>query len=109
MNKITIGRTVLYVLSGEDATAINRRRTDGGSIAARIREDKWPIGAQAHIGNTVSAGNIYPAVAVAVWNDQIENPPVNLQVLLDGCDAYWATSRHEDIAKSEGTWHWPIR
>lgn len=106
--KITTGRVVLYVLSESDAQAINRRRTDGGSIASRIKEDKWPLGAQAHIGNTVTAGDICPAVAIRVWSED-ENPPVNFHVLLDGNDTFWATSRHEGGSKSHGTWHWPER
>jgi len=106
--KITTGRTVLYVLNEADVDAINRRRTSGASIAERIKEEKWPLGAQAHIGNTVQVGDICPAVAIRVWGDG-ENPPVNFQVLLDGNDTYWATSRHEDESKSAGTWHWPAR
>jgi len=106
--KITTGRTVLYVLNEADAEAINRRRTSSGSIAERIKEDKWPIGAQAHIGNGAQTGDICPAVAVRIFS-HTDNPPVNLQVLLDGNDIYWATSRHEDAAKVPGTWHWPER
>jgi hypothetical protein len=106
--KITIGRTVLYVLSDEDAKQINRRRTDSGSISDRIKLEKWPLGAQAHIGNPVGAGDIRPAVAVRVFGEG-DKPPVNLQVLLDGNDVYWATSRAEDAAKTQGTWHWPDR
>lgn len=114
--KITLGRTVLYVLNEEDANQINRRRTTGQSISDRISVGSWPIGAQAHIGNTVQAGQIYPAVAVAVW-DSGDDPAVNLKVQLDGTDDYWATSRHEDKDKAHddlatpkhGTWHWPSR
>jgi hypothetical protein len=106
--KITPGRIVLYVLSQDDADQINRRRTNGASIAERIKQDKWPCGAQAHIGNTVSAGDIYPAVAVRV-SGATDEPSVNLQVLLDGSDNYWATSRHEVASKLQGTWHWPER
>lgn len=107
--KIKTGRTVLYVLSQQDVEQINRRRTTGQSIAARIAEDKWPVGAQAHIGNHNEAGDILPAVVVRVWDKEQENPPVNLQVLLDGNDVYWATSRKEDVQNTPGTWHWPER
>lgn len=104
--KVTIGRIVHYVLTQEDADQINRRRTNGASIAARIQDGKWPLGAQAHIGNTVTAGEVVPAMAVGIFSVG-DDPPVNLQAFLDGNDTYWATSRHEGTAP--GTWHWPAR
>ena len=105
MHKITLGRIVHYVLSEQEATEINRRRTDGPSIAARIKESKWPLGGQAHIGNQVEAGQVYPAISVRIWSDVM----ANFQVLLDGNDCYWATSRSLDASKAPGTWHWPAR
>lgn len=91
----SIGRIVLYTLTESDAEAINRRRTNGEIISSRIREGEWPEGTQAHIGNLVTPGEQYPAVVVRVFDftGKDANPPVNLQVLLDGCDSYWATSR----------------
>lgn len=106
---ITVGRTVLYTLSEQDAAEINRRRTTGQSIAERMKygDDPqlkaWPAGAQAHIGNSAEAGQVYPAVSVRVWSPGM----VNLQVMLDGTDVYWATSRHEGT--EPGTWAWPAR
>lgn len=106
----SIGRIVHYILSEEDATQINRRRTTGALIASRIKEEKWPLGAQAHIGNDASAGQVFPAIVV---NDNgINSVHVNLQVFLDGNDVFWATSRHEDNTDEQqtpGTWHWPLR
>jgi hypothetical protein len=100
--KPTIGRIVIYKLSQEDADQINRRRTHGQSIAERIKEDKWPIGAQAHIGNEVQVGQQFPMIIVAVWSDTC----VNGQVLLDGTDNYWALSRAP--GDGEQQWHFPI-
>lgn len=112
---ITIGRTVHYTLNEQDAAEINRRRTNGGSIAARMKSSVpvhdgdepsiygWPAGAQAHIGNTAEVGQVYPAVSVRVWTPGM----ANLQVMLDGNDVYWATSRHEGT--EPGTWAWPPR
>lgn len=113
---ITLGRTVYYMLSEEDAKQINRRRTSGGSIAARMKNAippqegqnsdtiyGWPAGAQAHIGNEVEAGQVYPAVAVRIWSTGC----ANFQVSLDGNDTYWATSRTEGT--QPGTWAWPPR
>jgi hypothetical protein len=111
---ITIGRTVHYTLNAQDAIEINRRRTTGREIADRIQSKivnpqggsdvvAWPVGAQAHIGNNAEAGQVYPAVSVRVWSPGM----ANLQVLLDGNDVYWATSRHEGT--EPGTWAWPPR
>lgn len=118
---ITKGEIVLYTLSGADALAINRRRTDGGAIAARMKigidvekgSDNargetgpiyaWPAGAQAHIGNGVQEGQSYPAMVVALSD---HGTAANLQVFLDGTDVFWATSKYEDGGKSPapGTW-----
>ncbi len=111
---ITIGRTVHYTLNESDAAEINRHRTTGRSIAERMKVQVsqietetpilgWPTGAQAHIGNDAQAGQVYPAVSVRVWSPGM----ANLQVLLDGNDVYWATSRHE--GSEPGTWAWPPR
>lgn len=137
---ISIGRIVHYVLSQEDADKINRRRTTGESIAERIRlrdaiderikgdvipmseiMGSWPIGAQAHIGNTVELGMEFPAMCVRDWRTPAateewnEKAGVNLQVFLDGTDVFWATSVHEDrntdkkLDPTPGTWHWPVQ
>lgn len=72
-------------LSDYDVEAIQRRREDLGLV-----------------GNAANAGEVYPAVVVRVWE-----PSVNLQVLLDGEDSYWATSRVE--GNEPGFWAWPQR
>ena len=121
MAEITIGRTVLYTLTPSDAEQINRRRTTGYSISDRIKNngayinqmenlpDTWPLGAQAHIGNSAYGEESYPLVVVRVWFDEFGSgiPGVNGQVLLDGNDAFWVTSVKEGTAP--GTWHWPAR
>lgn len=99
----TIGRILLYKLTGKDAEEINRRRTNSFKISEAIKEDKWPLGAQAHIGNEVSAGNVFPMVVVAQWSENC----VNGKVLLDGTDSFWATSVLE--GEEEGTWSWPVK
>lgn len=105
----TIGRTVHYQLSASDAEQINRRRTTGASIAGRTSRDTWPLGAQAHIGNSAAAGDIVPLVIVRVWPD--EGGPgihgVNGQCFLDGNDTLWVTSAHEGT--EPGQWRWPAR
>lgn len=104
--KATVGRTVQYTLSEDDAGQINRRRTDGKSIAERIKAAIWPLGAQAHIGNQAEAGQVYPMVVVRTWGDA-PGSSVNGQVMLDGNDVFWATSRTEGT--QPGTWAWPAR
>jgi hypothetical protein len=101
MPEISVGRTVIYRLSAQDAAEINRRRTNSGSIADRIKQDKWPLGAQAHIGNEAKEGAQYPMVVVAVWSPNC----VNGQVFLDGNDVFWALSR--GCGDTPGTWQWP--
>ena len=102
----TIGRIVQYRLSADDAVQINRRRTTGKAIAERIDVKLWPLGAQAHIGNEVKEGDIFPMTIVKVWGTSAESA-VNGQVHLDGTDTFWATSRTVGI--QPGTYAWPVR
>lgn len=115
--KPTIGRIVLYTLTEDDAKQINRRRTTATAIAERIKNNSaklgdfslaepvpphWPLGAQAHIGNDVTAGEVYPMVVTRVWSETT----VNGQVLLDGNDCLWASSATE--GEGGHTWSWPL-
>ena len=97
------GRIVYYVVSEQAAAEIMRRRTTGGSIAERLKVLAWPVGAQAHLGNDVKAGDIYPAMMLRVWGT---SGCSNLKVMLDGSDEYWATSVSYDESKIPGSWHW---
>ncbi len=106
--EITIGRIVLYTLGEQDAAQINRRRTTGADIAARIKKNTdtasaWPLGAQAHIGTQVSCNETYPMIVTRVVSQCI----VNGQVLLDGNDCFWA----QGVAEGRGPtcWSWPPR
>lgn len=94
--KATIGRIVHYALTDHDAAAINRRRGDA------LASDTGQTGRIIHVGNTVAAGLVFPAMVVRDWGAS-----VNLQVYLDGNDIYWATSRSE--GEGPGTWMWPPR
>lgn len=71
-----LGAAVLYTLTDQDVREIIQQRRDAGLSTKR--------------GNDPRAGQTYPAVIVKVF------PAVtiaNLQVLLDGTDTFWATSR----------------
>ena len=102
---ITIGRTVLYTLTADDAVATNRRRTTGASIAERMKAEpkEWPAGAQAHIGNEAHEGDLVPMVVVRVWSPTT----VNGQAFMDGNDVLWVTSATE--GHGPHTWQWPPR
>lgn len=107
---ITTGRTVLYTLTEDNAAQINRRRTDSASIRERMRADpkQWPAGAQAHIGNHASVGDVVPLVVVKVWPREYDpEDGVNGQAILDGNDVLWVTSAKEGTGP--GTWAWPTR
>lgn len=83
---LTPGRIVLYKLNEFDVAAIADRRERSG------------IG-----GNRACLNDIYPAIVVRTWDGE----KANLQVLLDGHDVHWATSRAE--GQEAGEWHWPAR
>jgi hypothetical protein len=82
----TIGCIVHYTLTQADADAIQQRRTEAVTTA-----------------NLTGGGQTYPAIVVRTFG----GPAANLQVLLDGPDTYWATSRPE--GEGEGCWAWPPR
>ena len=102
------GRIVHYTLTEQDAAEINRRRTSGPRIAERLTSGHWPEGAQAHIGNQVSVGQVVPAMIVAVWH--LPSGRCNLKCFLDGTDEFWATSREvSSEPETAGYWNWPPR
>lgn len=104
MDGLVPGRIVYFVFDAQSAAEVMRRRTTGTAIAEKLHNDPpiWPAGAQAHIGNHLAAGAICPAMVVAHFGGDV----VNLQVMLDGSDTYWATSVHYDVNKFERSWHW---
>lgn len=97
----SVGRIVHYRLTEQDANDINRRRKDHHEIC-RSGDRSGFVG---HVGNRVAEGDLFPAVIVRVWDESTVT--CNLQVLLDGTDTYWATSRAEGT--EAGRWTWPPR
>ena len=93
----TVGRIVHYKLSQQDADEVNRRRTGSG------HGENWPEGAQAHTGNSVKAGDVFPMIITVVHSESM----VNGQVFLDGNDTLWVTSR--SLGENEFDWNWPPR
>lgn len=100
------GRIVHYTLTETDAERITRRRTDGASIAERMGGGTWPAGAQAHIGNPVGAGDVFPMLIVRVWGSDA-SAAVNGKVELDGTDCLWVTSVVQ--GHEPGQWFEPPR
>lgn len=99
----SVGRTVLYTLSEQDAEQVNRRRND----LRRSDQDENLIvaGTQVHVGNQAEAGQVCPMVIVRTWGDTPESS-VNGQVVLDGNDTLWVTSRQ--VGTGPGFWAWPV-
>lgn len=111
-----VGDRVLYVLGDYDAKAINKRRADAKNLnAAGVTLASQGLGPQIHVGNSVQSGDVFPAVVVRAWGAE----SVNVQVLLDGNDTLWGTSRPHDAGGTSdtpgapaersyegGTWHW---
>lgn len=92
MSAPDLGRIVRYTLDGMDAMVINRRRTASESIR-------------------VLAGDQRPAIIVGLVQTERRGLLVNLRVMLDGTDDYWATmvNETEDENGKPGHWHWPKR
>lgn len=105
--KISVGRIVQYALSQRDVDAITRRRTNGYSIAERMKADPptWPAGAQAHIGSPHYTGQLVPLIVVVAWEPN--GGGINGQAILDGNDVLWVTGVTQGTAP--GTWRWPER
>lgn len=95
--KPAIGEIVHYKLGEHEASSINQSRTDA-TVASR--ELGLP---KTRSGNSLNAGDIYPAMIVRVWNEATTT--VQLQVFLDGNDTYWATSRSQGDGESQ--WSYP--
>src|SRR6266567_7421224 len=96
------GRIVYYVFDEASAQEVMRRRTNGESIAKRMKETPplWPVGAQAHVGTPVHEGDLCPAMVVKVGT----GGSVNLKVMLDGSDTYWAQAVEYSEERLVGTW-----
>jgi hypothetical protein len=102
-----IGRIVHYTLTEQAAAQINKRRADARNLnAAGVTLASQGLGPQIHIGNSVAAGDVFPAIVVRRWSD-VPTSVIQLQVFLDGNDTYWAASVPEGDAP--GNWSWPPR
>ena len=96
--ELTLGRIVHISLTKWDAEQINKRRKDARDNMPQIQAESK--GYVAHVGNDVVEGDVFPAVAVRIFS----STSGNFQVLLDGSDTFWATSRVQGDVP--GNWHW---
>lgn len=94
--RAALGQIVHYRLTGRDADLINRARKDWRDSPSAA----W--GYQAHVGNTVQPGEVYPAIVVRTFDTAAT--AVNLQVFLDGNDQHWVTSASP--GDEDGRWFW---
>jgi hypothetical protein len=101
----TIGRIVQYCLSYQDAVEINAARNKAFADVRSKTSDKSVR--PARVGNVVKEGDIVVMMIVAVWSDSC----VNGQLILDGNDSHWVTSRNLSgvYNTGAGTWAWPAR
>ena len=92
MDGLTIGRVVYFVFDQSSADQVQAGRN---LFTSGLQET----------GNMVMVGDIYPAIIVRMFG----GTSVNLKVMLDGTDTYWATSVPYDAAHGPRSWHWPDR
>lgn len=108
-----VGDVVMYTLDAADASAINRRRTDGESIARRMKMNPpvWPEGAQAHIGSEAKAGDTLPMLITLRTEEDIDantfHEILSGQVFLNGNDTLFKAGVRmaKTFDGAEGRWH----
>lgn len=86
----TIGRIVFYRIAEYDLIAYE----------AAVKSN------QLKPGNSLSVGDLVPAIIVRTWG-ALDTSAVNLKLMLDGPDCYWVTSR--TCGEKLGQWIWPPR
>lgn len=94
----SIGRIVHYMLSSDDVEQIRAKRLEWATRYGHNLDA---------VTNQVSIGDIFPAIVVRVWEPDSPDSAINLRVMLDGCDDFWATSRVRGRAGDPGRWSWP--
>ena len=99
--KPTIGRTVHYRLTSDDAGSTNERRRHARANLQKMRDEQ--PGFQAHVGNNVVGGEVVAMTITQVWPGDL----VNGQAILDGNDSLWVTSAPQ--GDEAGQWNWPPR
>ncbi|MDP6801123.1 MAG: hypothetical protein QF744_15040 [SAR202 cluster bacterium] len=99
--KPSIGRTVHYRLTEEEALATNKRRADADQNRETMRATR--PGFQAHVGNVAAPGDVVAMVITGTVTSHV----VNGQAFLDGNDSLWVMAAYE--GDGPGKWAWPER
>ncbi len=99
---VVLGDVVHYTLTGDDANAINRRRTDGASISDRQFKGMWHPGAQAHIGEPVAEGDRVPMTVTKIEMQETGECLASGQCILNGTDSFWVRK----AAPGDGPGRW---
>lgn len=104
----TPGRIVLYRLCESDVREIaERRRAHHVFFEWKNEHGSGFAERYAFRGNGPSVGDVYPLVITRVWGDTAESC-INGQVLLDGDDTLWVTSRSQVVEGPDETGMWPF-
>lgn len=95
-----LGDIVEYTLTEQDAAGAHKRRIDANQSQIAATNS----GAMVHTGNYVEPGDKFPLIITRVWPRAGADAPhqINGQVLLDGNDTLWVTSRRE--GDGQGFW-----
>lgn len=85
-----MARIVDYVLSQADCDQIKA-----------LRRSSFEAGGSGRVGNEPRPGDVVPLVVVREWTPDYS---VNGQIVLDGNDTLWVTSRCRSEAPEPGCW-----
>lgn len=98
----SLGRTVHYVLTEQNAKEVNDRRLKSQHRLIKTH----PLALQPYKGNQAIAGQTCAMTIVRIWGTD-PHAAVNGQVLLDGDDSLWVTS--VTVGEGPGHFSWPPR
>ena len=101
MSVPSVGKIVLYALSVADAASVNKRRIDARAKMHDHQADA--SGAQIHVGSDVREWDICPLIVTKIHSDTC----VSGQVMLDGNDVLWVSSR--ELGDAPGKFSWLVR
>ena len=122
MMKPTVGRIVHYALTAEEAKAMNARRKDTQNNLEKMRKER--PGYQAHVGTTLTEGQIVPLTVTSVSDAGREDEAgvaqfyARGQATLEGSDSLFVNGAlgpfeypaSEPVAPlPPGQWRWPPR
>jgi hypothetical protein len=94
-----IGKTVIYRLTASDVAQIALKRSQRVAVdSALATAPGTPVSIRS--GNVPAEGDVYPMIITRAWGETYSSC-VNGQVLLDGDDTLWVTSRSQVTVLAE--------